>query len=159
MVASLGVKMKARHLLVAALLAGCDTPTAPGPVYVGYLLLSLDGDPLPVPYGEEGTLLVANYLTFGGAERPRTGGSVNGMVRYILDVKRPGEPLEHSEIDLSYTIDGNELRINLCPPLALCFASTELIGPISDDRTRLTLTHYLAGRPGSVYRYGAVLPE
>lgn len=152
--------MKRRVLALAvAALAGCGEPTAPGAVYPSYFLATVDGKPLPVPYGEAGTQLVAGQLDFGGLERPRDGAATTGLVQYVLDVQRPDHSIAHSTIGLDYAIEGGVLRINLCPPLALCFARTELIGPISPDRTELTLTHYLADIPGSVYRYVAPLRE
>jgi hypothetical protein len=112
-----------------------------------------------VPLDTEGTMLVGSSLVFGDSDRPRAGGTVDGLVLYVLDVKRPGQPQEHSSIELNYQIQGDELRIDLCPPLALCIAETILVGTIEGRTDPLVLTHYLGGRAESVYRYFPALPD
>ena len=146
-----------RLFLALALVAGagCAESTEPTPLYSSYFLSTVDGKPLPVPLGADGVTLVANVLAFGDQGRPRAGTSADGMVRYILEVRRPDQSLEHSEIDLNYQIRGDELRIDLCPPLALCITTTELVGPFADHQSELVLTHHVAGKPMSVYRFVA----
>lgn len=146
--------------LTLVALAGCAESTAPpSRLNHGYSLSTVDGKPLPMPLSDDGTMLVANTLVFDDAVRPRAGTAVDGLVLYTLDVKRPGEPLEHSEIELNYQVRGDELRIDLCPPLALCLAETVLVGTITGRTDPLSLRHYLAGRAGSEYRFLPVLPE
>ena len=150
-----------RLFLALALIAGagCAESTEPTPLYSSYFLSTVDGKPLPVPLGADGVSLVANVLAFGDQGRPRAGTSADGMVRYILEVRRPDQSLEHSEIDLNYQIRGDELRIDLCPPLALCITTTELVGTIGERTDDLVLTNYVGGIPGSVYRFVPVLLE
>ncbi|HEX9166464.1 MAG TPA: hypothetical protein VF862_11185 [Gemmatimonadales bacterium] len=151
-----------RFLLLIALAAatGCAESTAPpSPLYASYSLSSVDGKLLPVPITDDGAMLVANTLAFDDHGRPRAGTTVDGLVRYILDVRRPDQSLEHSEIALNYQVRGDELRIDLCPPLALCIAETILVGTITGRTDPLILRHYLGGREQSEYRYFPVLPE
>jgi hypothetical protein len=146
-------------VLAAAVQLGCGTSTAPSQLSSSYFLSTLDGRPLPVPYGAEGSVLVASMLDFGTLGRPREAVPPLGTVRYVVDIKPPDRSIEHSEVDLNYAIEGGTLRIDLCPPLALCLIASELVGPINDDRTELVLTHYLGGRAGSVYRFVAQHPD
>lgn len=149
-----------RFLLALVALAGCAESTAPpSPLNRGYSLSTVDGKPLPVPLTDDGVMLVANTLVFDTPDRPRAGTAVDGLVRYILDVRRPDQSLEHSEIELNYQVRGDELRIDLCPPLALCLVETVLVGTITGRTDPLILRHYLAGRAGSEYRFFPVLPE
>jgi hypothetical protein len=119
----------------------------------------LDGKPLPVTYAEDGSTLVSSILDFGTLGRPRETTLAQGLVRYIVDVRRPDRFIDHSEVDLNYSIEEGTLRINLCPSLALCIMSMELVGPIDTDGGELLLTHYLGGKAGSVYRFVAALPD
>ena len=150
-----------RFLLGLALLsaASCAESTTPSPLNPGYFLSTVDGTPLPVPFGPDGWTLVATWLEFGEAGRPRAGANLDGLVRYVLDLGRPDHSLEHSEIDLNYEVRGNELRIDLCPPLALCITTTELVGTIGEAGDDLVLTNYTGGVRGSVYRFTPVLLE
>lgn len=151
-----------RFLLPVTLiaLAGCAESTAPpSSLYHGYSLTTVDGKALPVPLSEGGTLLVANTLVFEQPVRTQAGTTLDGLVRYTLVVKRPGEPLEDSEIELNYQVRGDELRIDLCPPLALCIAETVLVGTITGRTDPLVLRHYFAVQAGSEYRFFPVLPE
>jgi hypothetical protein len=146
-------------LLTGLLVLGCDGSTQPSSLYRSYFLTAVDEHALPVPYGGDGTLLLASGLSFGGADRPHEQGPSQGMVSYTLLVRRPDHTEEHSTIELNYTIQDGTLSINLCPPLALCITSTVLAGPLSDSHSELVLTHYLAGHPTSVYRYFPALPD
>lgn len=146
-------------VLAAAVQLGCATSTAPSPLNSSYFLSAVDGKPLPVTYAEDGSKLIAGLLDFGSSERPRGTTPVDGLVRYILDVQRRDQSIEHSESEHNYVIDVGVLRINLCPSLALCIIATELVGPIEGDPDGLVLTHYLGGAPASVYRFVAVLQE
>jgi len=150
-----------RLFLALALIAGagCAESTEPTPLYSSYFLSTVDGKPLPVPLGADGVSLVANVLAFGDQGRPRPGTSADGTVRYILEVRRPDQSLEHSEIDLNYQIRGDELRIDLCPPLALCITTTELVGTIGERTDDLVLTNYVGGMPGSVYGFVPTRPD
>lgn len=146
-------------ILAVLLTQGCGNPLAPSPLYPGYFLSAVDGQPLPVPFAADGSVLLAGSLGFADLERPRTTGPVSGMVSYAISVRRPDQSLEHSTIKLNYSISDGVLRINLCPPLALCIVSTELVGPILGQTSELVLTNYLGGNPGSVYRYFPSLPD
>jgi len=150
-----------RILLALACLAsaGCADSVEPSPLYASYFLSAVDGKPLPVPITGDGVMLVANTLVFDDHDRPRAGTTVDGLVRYVLDVRRPDQSLEHSEIDLDYSVTGAELRINLCPPLALCITTTELVGTIGEPTDDLVLTNYTGGVKGSVYRFVPALPD
>jgi len=138
---------------------GCGTSTAPSQLSSSYFLSTLDGEPLPVPYGADGTILVASILDFGTLGRPRETTPAQGLVRYVVDVRRPDRFIDHSEVDLNYSTEDGVLRINLCPSLALCIVATELVGPIDPDGGELVLTHYFSGKAGSVYRFVAALPD
>jgi hypothetical protein len=150
-----------RLLLGLALLsaASCAESTTPSTINPAYFLAAVDGTPLPVPFGPDGWTLVATVLEFGDAGRPRADAELEGLVRYILDLRRPDQSLEHSEIDLNYEVRGDELRIDLCPPLALCITTVELVGTIGEPGDDLVLTNYTGGVPGSVYRFAPVLLE
>lgn len=143
--------------LAVAVQLGCGASTAPSPLASSYFLSTVDGKALPVPHGGEGWTLVAGLLDFGRPDRPRGTSAVSGTVRYILDLRRPDQSLEHSDLVLNYTIQDGILRIDLCPPGALCFVATELVGPVADGSGELVLTNYVAGAPGSIYRFVAVL--
>jgi len=140
-------------ILSVLLAAGCDGTVEPSPLFPGYFLTAVDGQALPVPYAQDGTVLLAGFLGFGDGNRPRADGPSTGMVSYSISVRRPDQSIEHSTIDLNYSIDNGVLRINLCPPLAFCIVSTELVGPILGRTSELVLTNYLGGNPGPVYRY------
>lgn len=147
-----------RFLVALVALAGCAESTAPSTLYSSYDLASIDGQPLPVPWLDDGTTLTGLVLEFTN-ERSRPAMAPDGVVQYRLTVRRPDNSFEHSAIGLNYQIRGDELRIDLCPPLALCITTTELVGTISEPMYELVLTHYTGGAAGSVYRFVRVLPE
>ena len=152
--------MKRTLTILAALLTpACGNTVQPSPLYSSYFLTAVDGAPLPVRFTEDGSVLLAGSLTFPDGSRPRAPGPADGLVSYTILVRRPDQTQEHSTIELNYSIRDGVLRIDLCPPLALCFASTELVGPILGPAEELVLTHYLGGTPGSVYRYFPSLPD
>jgi len=144
---------------MAAVQLGCSTSTAPSQLSSSYFLSSLDGKPLPITYAETGSMLVSSILDFGTLGRPRETTPVQGLVRYVVDIRRPDQFIDHSEVDLNYSIEEGTLRINLCPSLALCIVATELVDPIDPDGGELVLTHYFSGKAGSVYRFVAALPD
>ena len=121
----------------------------------------MDGLHLPVPYGEDGTVLVGGHLGFGDGMRARdlAAGPLEGTVRYTVITRRPGHPEQLASVDLDYEIRDGVLTINLCPPLALCITTTELIGPVGSPTDELVLTHHIGGTPGSVFRYFPNLPD
>ena len=141
------------------LLAACNTTLGPGgDLDLHYVLTSVDGAELPAPSSEapDGWTVEYGALTFPRG-RPRDASSYVG---YALLLRAPDGTGNISRVDLEYTVEGNTLTINLCPPLALCIAPSFLIGEIRD--TELRLTHYLADRTRSVYRFesrGFDLPE
>ena len=155
-------RLAASGLALAALLGSCDdgpTGRTSGGLYPSYFLASVDGQPLPAPTANlpEGWLLVAAHLAF-----PRDGGRPHGSVipglvtfTQIVRDAQGGEQTFTSQ--LSYSFTDAQLQINLCPRGALCFVPTELIGPA--EGTEITLTHFFAGQPKNVYRFGAVLPD
>lgn len=152
-------------LALAGALAACeDGPTGPAPngLYRGYFLSTVNGNPLPTatPDLPVGFTLVASQLSFpnpASQTRPRGGRPILGFVAYT-QVLRDGQGIDHpSTVQLGYTVSEGELRINLCPPFALCIAPTELVGPV--DGTELLLTHYLSNQARSVYRFVASLPD
>ncbi len=152
--------MTKQFLLGAAALAlACAGGVGPSPLYHNYFLSAVDGDPLPVPYSEDGSELISGSLGFGPGGRPRAPGPATGTVNYTLIVRQADGTQQHSTVQLDYAVSNGELRINLCPPLALCIVSTELVGPILGPTEELVLTHHLAGNPGSVYRYFPTLPD
>lgn len=147
-------------MLTLMLFLGCGSPIDPNALYPGYSLSMVDGQLLPVPFGGEGTLLLAGGLAFRGENRPRIveGGS-EGTVSYTTLVRRPDQTTQHSIVELDYVVSDGVLHIDLCPPQAQCLVSTELVGPVVSRLSELVLTHYLAGNPGTVYRYSPALPE
>lgn len=147
------------RLLAVLLVAACASPVAPSPVYPGYFLSAVDGDPLPVPFAGDGSVLLAGSLSFGDLPPGATSGTATGLVSYSTVVRRPDQSVHHFTEELNYTINEGVLRINLCPSLALCIISTELVGPILGRTSELVLTHYLGGNPGSVYRFFPTLPD
>jgi len=154
------IRSKLTGLVLPVLLtAGCDSAAGPSPLYPSYFLSAIDNDPLPVPFAEDGSVLLAGSLGFGDGEPGATTGPVTGLVSYSTVIRRPDQSLAHSTVDLDYTISDGVLRINLCPPLALCILSTELVGPVAGRTSELVLTHYLAGSPTAVYRFFPSLPD
>lgn len=150
--------MKRIPLLALICLLGCGTSTGPSPLYSSYFLATLDGKPLPVALGTDGSRLEALTLGFGTGIRPRGSQPVTRTVWYVQLIRRPDQTIEHSSVQLNYTLDDAVLRIDLCPPLADCLVSSELVGPV-EDRYEMVLTHYLAGQARSVYRFVAALPD
>jgi hypothetical protein len=144
--------------LALVTLSGCAESTGPSTLYSSYELVSVDGQPLPVSWLDDGTTLTGIVLEFTN-ERTRPAPAPDGIVQYRLTVRLPDNSFEHSEIGLNYQIRGNELRIDLCPPLALCITTTELVGTIGEPMYELVLTNYTGGVAGSVYRFVRVLPE
>ena len=141
--------------LVLAAQLGCGASTAPSSLFSRYLLRSLDGKSLPVAFGQDGSMLVSGLLDFGTLVRARGPEPVSGTVRYVLEIRRPDQSVDRSDTHLNYTIQDEVVRIDLCPPGALCITTTELVGPLDSQTTELVLTHYVAGRPQSVYRFVA----
>jgi hypothetical protein len=150
-----------RHLLLLSLLflAACSYGTAPSGVYPSYFLSSVDGKPLPVTFEGDGSVLLAGSLDFGNITRARAEGQVTGLVGYRQTVRHPDNSITASHLELNYQIQDGMLHIDLCPPLAQCIVSEELVGPISDSHSELVLTLYLGGTPGTVYRYFPSLPD
>ena len=142
-----------------ALALGCAAGVGPSPLYHNYFLSAVDGDPLPVPFAEDGSELIASSLGFGPGGRPRVPGPSAGTVNYTVIVRQADGSQQHSTVQLDYAVSDGTLVINLCPPLALCIVQTELVGPILGPTDELVLTHYLAGNPGSVYRFFPTLPD
>jgi hypothetical protein len=126
-------------VLVAAACA-----TGPSPQSSLYSLAEIDGRPLPTGSKDlpEDYLVLAGSLDFGLG---------NGLVRRSETFRPPNQAAESHSIELNYTRDKSVVVINLCPPLALCFARTELVGSASGSD--LLLTHELGGRTQSTYRY------
>lgn len=152
--------MPRRFLLLSLFcLAACEYGMAPSRLYPSYFLTSVDGKTLPVPSGSDGSELLAGGLSFGGLTRVRQSNPVNGVVSYGLTLRHPDHSVTNSTVELNYSIENDTLRINLCPSLALCIVSEELIGPITDSHSELVLTHYLAGSPGAIYRFFPSLPD
>jgi len=148
---------RTRTVLLTAGLLACTSATGPSQLYPSYFLSQVDGSFLPVPYGQDGTVLKASHLGFPDGGRPRDGATAQGLVRYTLITQQPGQPEQRSDIDLEFEIRNGILTINLCPPLALCITTTELRGPAGKLAGELALTHYVGGVAGSVYRYQPVL--
>jgi hypothetical protein len=152
-------EMKRAFMVLTSLLAlGCDSRIGPSPLYSSYFLSTVDGHPLPAPFTPEGWVLLSSTLGFDQrhllAATPPT-----GMVSYMVVLRRPDQTIEQSTIGLNYSIHDGILRIDLCPPLALCIVNTELVGTVTGRTNELVLTNYLAGTPGSVYRYFPSLPD
>ena len=145
-----------RTLLVLAL-SGCTYATEPSGLYSSYFLSAIDGDLLPAPSSDlpEGYTVESGWLGFGRADRPR--GNLGDTVTYTLTVRGPNQQVETRTLRLSYSITKAQLRIDLCPPGALCLVPNELVGPV--DATALLLTHMLAGTARSVYLFHAALPD
>lgn len=124
-------------------LGGCSS-TGPGPSPDVYMLITIDGRSLPTGSSDlpDGTVLVAASLDFSLDPQ---------LVRYAQSVKAPDRPVESFSIDLNYSWIRDSVAVDLCPPLALCFARTELVGTASN--TELRLTHILGASPRSVYRF------
>jgi len=150
--------MKHALLIVALVIApGCNSPVAPSPLSPNYFLSAVDGHPLPALYNANGDVLVAASLDFKSTLRTRNGPAK--LVSYSISVDQHAYSLMHSTVELGYTISDGVLRIDLCPPIAACLVSTELVGPIADRTSELVLTSYVNGAKGSVYRYFPSLPE
>jgi len=146
-------------LIALGLALGCTDSVGPVAVYPGYSLSQLDGQYLPIPWGGDGSVLLALSLSFVDEVRPRSEGPVAGTVSYTTLIRPPNQTAQRFVIDLDYSVENGILRINLCPPLALCITSTELVGSITAPYDELVLTHYLGGNPGSVYRFFPALAE
>ena len=137
------MKLRALAVLIgAAGIAACTT--GPAVDVDHYTLVAVDDHPLPAASKDlpEGYLIVAASLDFD---------PVTSLVRHSETIRQPDQGVESSSIDLNYIRDGTSVTINLCPPLALCFAQTELIGTV--DGAELRLTHHLAGTTRSSYLF------
>ena len=142
-----------RPILLATMfvLAACST----GPAQAGtaYFLRSIDGRNLPTANGlPTGFELVFETLAFPTDWRPRTGDPASGLARITTIVRGPDQRTERSATDHNFTVTGDQIRINLCPSLALCIVSTELVGTLSGSND-LVLTHVLGGQKRSVYHF------
>lgn len=145
--------------LVVLLFVGCDSPVNPGPLNPNYYLVNVDDKILPIPWGDDGSVLLDASLRFDRVTRPRAPAPTEGTVHYTLTVRMPDQSLQRSSTDLFYSIQKDELRINLCPRGALCITTTELVGPLADSYQDLVLTHYVGGQAAAVYRFSVVLLE
>jgi len=158
-----GLLRYAAGLALAGTLAACGGPTGPGSGHLlpNYFLSTVDGKPLPASTGNipEGWTLTAALLVFPDSvrDRPRGWTPIQGLMTYTEFV-RDDQQVEYQWVSqLNFTLTGNELRIDLCPPLALCLIRTELVGQVTD--TDLVLTHYLGDEPRNVYRYFPALAD
>ncbi len=153
--------MPRRFLLLSLFCLGaCDHGgVVSSGLYPSYFLTAVDGKTLPVPLGGDGSELLAGSLDFTGLIRARETGPVSGLVNYRQSVRNPDHSIGDSNVQLNYSIVDGVLRIDLCPPLAECIVSEELVGPLTDSHSELLLTRYLAGAPGTVYRYFPSLPD
>jgi hypothetical protein len=152
--------MKSVFLTLPVLaLLGCGNPGEPGPLYPSYYLSFVDGKPLPVPFGSDGSTLISRSLGFANSIRPREAGPSTGTVSMTEHIRRPDQSISLLRTDYAYSIEEGVIRINLCPRDVLCIVATELVGPIVDRPGELVLTHYVGGKPGSVHRYFPVLLE
>jgi hypothetical protein len=138
------------------LLAACDHTTAPSAALGTCFLSSIDGKPLPAAPQEfpAGSVVQSGSLAFDAGQRPHEN---PGTVDYTLVVQQNGSAPEIRRVTLWYTMTGNVVSINTCPPGALCLVAEELTGPLVGNT--LTLTHYFAGAPRSVYRFYRQLPD
>jgi len=143
--------------IALGLLACTGEVTGPTGLYPGYSLVSFDGQFLPASDGDtpEGAVIIAANLDFPREDRSRGGRSQ--YVSHTRWFRFADGTVERLTLELEFEVADGEVRINLCPPLALCIVTTELIGRV-DDRD-LVLTHVLAGQPRGIYRYMAALPE
>jgi len=152
------MRRRATWLLVSLAVFGCDEGLGPGSsLYPTYFLSSIDDQPLPAPDDEvpEGAVVIAAHLGFPRGGRTREGEVA--LVSYTRWIRLADQTEQQVRIDLNFWVTDGELTIDLCPPLAFCLVPTELRGPA--ERNELRLTHYLADRPGSVYRFFAALPD
>ncbi|MGE0553852.1 MAG: hypothetical protein AB7R55_10530 [Gemmatimonadales bacterium] len=150
--------MKKTALLLSLLLASCTSdPIGPDGLYPGYSLLTINGQVIPAPDNDipDGAEIISASLAFPRPDRSR--GEQSQLVSYTRWIRMADQTVERLTLQLDYTVEDGELRINLCPPLALCILTTELIGQV--DARELLLTHFLAGQAQAVYRYEAALPE
>jgi hypothetical protein len=149
-----------KRAVVALALSACTSTAEPSGLYSSYFLSAIDGDLLPAPTKDlpAGSVVESGYLFFGRQGRPRAAANDRtGVVTYTRTVRDPNQQVETVSLELAYSISHGELRIDLCPPGALCLVPTELAGPV--DASTLVLTHMLAGSPRSVYRFHAALPD
>jgi len=150
--------MKKTLPLLSLLLVACTgDPIGPSQLYPGYSLVTINGELLPLPADDlpEGAEIIAANLVFPRVDRSR--GEQSQLVSHTRWIRMADQTVDRVTLELAFTVDRGELRINLCPPLALCILTTELIGLV--DSRELELTHFLAGQPQAVYRYTAALPE
>lgn len=105
--------------LLAAAAAACTSPVlSPGILHGTYVLLSVDGEPVPAVYNVLGADTV--YLVH---EILRLKADRTGTRRSETRFERPGRTPEHhtTESELTFRIRGAHLEITtLCPPNALC---------------------------------------
>jgi hypothetical protein len=150
-----------KRVLLGVALCACSSPSEPSGIYSTYFLSAIDGQVLPAPAMDlpEGLVVESGWLFFGQLGRPRAGrgGVLTDTVTYSRTVRGPNGQVDSATIDLVYSITRDTVRIDLCPPGALCLVPTELVGPV--DRTTLVLTHMLAGTARSTYRFHAALPD
>ncbi len=151
-------------LALAGAVAACGGPTGPGSgtLAPSYFLSSVDGKPLPTTTNNlpPGWTLTGAALGFPATVfegRPRGTTPVQDLVTYTEFVTDDQQMPQTWTSQLAFTLTGDQLTINLCPPLALCIARTELVGTVQGGA--LLLTHYLGDQPQNVYQYFPALQD
>ena len=123
-------------LLVSAFVLGCGEPLSPDTVAAGYVLETVNGQPLPVvlsPIPEESISVIGGSVTLTKAQR-----AITLERRRELHANVPTEEWYIS--NFTFTLDGNAITLYPeCPPNALCGT---LDGVLSGEALSLTYGRY-----------------
>lgn len=127
------------HALLALVLAGCDSPLAPSGVAGTYVLVSIEGSPIPALYLEDewsSSIIIADTLRLGS---DRSGERITVQE---TEWRYPGH--ESTTVDtfsqsFTYALKDRRIEISFfCPPFANCAPPPHIVGRATGDRLELT---------------------
>ena len=146
--------------IIALLLAisACVTSSRPDSGARSYVLVAVDGQPPPTTVEQpDGYRLVSESLAFSDLQipvaRPRADATRAGSLWITRATQAPDRQIQYTSTEYPYGISGARIRISLCPVGAPCVA---IVNELAGELTRsgdLTLTHFLGGQPGAIYRF------
>lgn len=148
------LRLVAATALAAA--AGCNPVTEPGLIGPAYALVAVDGRPLPVPVGTDGTVLVARHLQFAHSFDEWEG--QQGVVRMVSSFRPAQGPEYQTDTNHDWQYRDGLLSINLCPQGSACIAIVPFTLEGVVHRGDLILIERIAGSPGPEYRYVPRIP-
>jgi hypothetical protein len=147
------MQVRGRSIVAGALAAvglGCAAPTEPPPLTGRYLLLSIDGRPLPAPWGsyDGAPLALSASIDVSGA-RPRR---QEDVLRMSSRQQSSSGALLSRSTEHRYGWRGNQLFISSCARDSLCLAVVGgfLVGDLHGDSLVFAATSRF--QPALLYR-------